>query len=288
MLWQARPGLLAGSAALSSGASVSYAGPGDIVSGATGFWSSARAYSLATAGTNLMDLVDQAGANLVTIKTLGTGFVDLSAISAWVSANSVSTIKVAKLYNQANPGTADMVNSGSISTKPTLTLSALSGLPATTFSGSSGQFLAASSTITQATPFSMSAVVNRTTATSGGFLGADNVQVNLRGAGTANNMGFECGSAVGVSCTDNTFHALNASCPSTSGQGAIRIDGTDTTGQTVGTTGLSGSTLRLGLSNAGIYLYGMLPEAIFYPIAYTTQNRSDMNANHHGTSGYNF
>ncbi|MFT3731122.1 MAG: hypothetical protein QM780_06810 [Hyphomicrobium sp.] len=83
-----------------------FVGSGDVKSGAYAYWSVSRAYSAAyaAAGSPAMDLVDQAGSNQITINVLSNGNVDSSAISAWVSAHSVTTIKVKKLYDQSGNG----------------------------------------------------------------------------------------------------------------------------------------------------------------------------------------
>src|SRR3954462_605040 len=79
-----------------------YTGPGDVVSGAFA-WFGLRGYTAAySTGSNpAVDLVDQAGANPITINILSNGRLDVASINSWVTANSVSTIKVAKLYDQS-------------------------------------------------------------------------------------------------------------------------------------------------------------------------------------------
>src|SRR3974390_3161095 len=69
-----------------------YVGPGDIVSGAT-VWYGLRGYSAAySTGSNpAVDLVDQAGANTITINIKSDGTLDVAAISTWVAAHSVTT-----------------------------------------------------------------------------------------------------------------------------------------------------------------------------------------------------
>lgn len=80
-----------------------YVGPGDIMSGAYAWWG-LRAYNAATAGTPAIDLVDQAGANQVTISTKTDGTLNNAAITAWILANSVTAPKVKKLYDQTGNG----------------------------------------------------------------------------------------------------------------------------------------------------------------------------------------
>jgi hypothetical protein len=83
----------------------SYTGPGDITSGAT-FWYGLRGYSAAySTGTNpAVDLVDQAGANPLTVNILSNGNLDVASIATWVTAHTVPTIKITKLYDQSGNG----------------------------------------------------------------------------------------------------------------------------------------------------------------------------------------
>jgi hypothetical protein len=84
-----------------------FVGSGDIKTGAFAYWSVARAYTAAYAapGTNpSMDLVDQAGANPITINILSSCWVDIASIKAWVAAHTVTTIKIKKLYDQSGNG----------------------------------------------------------------------------------------------------------------------------------------------------------------------------------------
>lgn len=266
----------------------SYQGLGDVVTGATAFASTARAYNAAfTAGsTAIMDLFDQAGAHPTSINVLPTGFVDLAAIAAWVTANSVSTIKVTKLYDQT--GNGNHFSQATLALMPDLSLLAVNGLPALSFP-LSGCFLATSTTFTQAEPIGLSAVFNRVTG-AGGYISASNVTVDLRGAGTANNMGIAFGTTIAMSVTDNAWHAVNTTGSASVGQGATNIDGVDTTGQTTGTTGLSGSALQIGKSSAGAFLIGAkIAEVAFYPILLDATKRGLANTNQHSAAnGYNF
>lgn len=99
--------LMMGQRVSTPGSGVAYSGPGDVKSGFFAWWSVTRGYSAAYAspGNNpAMDLVDQAGANQVTINVKSTGLTDTAAITAWVVANSVTTIRVKKLYDQSGGG----------------------------------------------------------------------------------------------------------------------------------------------------------------------------------------
>lgn len=109
-----------------------YTGPGDVASGALGWWG-LRAYNAAYAtGSNpAIDLVDQAGANPITINILANGKLDVASISTWVTAHTVTTIKVAKLYDQTNNGRPLL--QATLANMPTLNLAALNSLPTISF-----------------------------------------------------------------------------------------------------------------------------------------------------------
>lgn len=99
--------LLMGGKVNTPGAGVAFSGPGDVKSGFFAWWSVTRGYSAAYAspGNNpAMDLVDQAGANQLTVNVKSTGLTDTAAITAWVAANSVTTIRVKKLWDQTGGG----------------------------------------------------------------------------------------------------------------------------------------------------------------------------------------
>jgi hypothetical protein len=131
-----------------------YVGPGDLSSGAYS-WYGLRGYSAAYAsGTNpAVDLVDQAGSNPVTINILSNGKLDVASISAWVSAHSVTTIRVPKLHDQSGNG-RDVSNT-TLANMPFLTLSSLGSLPGLTFSAND---LQTASAINISQPFTVSMV----------------------------------------------------------------------------------------------------------------------------------
>ena len=75
----------------------------------------------------MLDLVDQVGANPITIHALSSGFVDIATITAWVTAHSVTTINIATLYDQSPTGIhATQVT---LAKMPPLLLNTLNGLP---------------------------------------------------------------------------------------------------------------------------------------------------------------
>lgn len=267
----------------------SYAGPGNVLSPAYAWYSSARAYSAAFAagGTAIMDLVDQAGANPITINILTTGFADVTAITNWVTANSVTTIKVAKLYDQTGNG-RDVVQA-TLANMPGLTLNSTptGTLPAVDFTIGTNPVLATTSTYTQAQPLAFSAVYIRTSGTAvGGVIGANaNIIV---GAGSGANLAYAAssGGTFTVAATDNSWHAINALLNGIGTSSAINLDGSDTLGNG-GATGFSSNNIRVGRAAAN-GLVGRVAEAGIWATSTDSTSRGNLNSNQHGTSGYNF
>jgi hypothetical protein len=82
-----------------------FVGAGDVKSSAFAWWG-LRGYNAAYAtGSNpAIDLVDQAGANLITINIKLDGTLDTTAIATWVAAHSVTAPKCKKWYDQSGNG----------------------------------------------------------------------------------------------------------------------------------------------------------------------------------------
>lgn len=269
---------------------VGYQGPGDVVSGARAWGSPARAYNAAYAANvtkPAMDLLDQAGANPVTINILSTGFVDLAAISAWVTAHSVTTIKVTKLYDQT--GNGFHWSNATLASMPALTLLALNGLPALTFTSAANAFLATTTGITQLQPFTFVAAAKRTTnfttiQSMMGWTSSPNGQLEF--TASANTVAITADGTSFVtqgSVTDNAFHAIQGI--SSGASSVIAVDGVENTG-TNAATAPSANFMRLGRFAGGSSLDGMMLEAGFWGSAIS--NRTGLNSNIHGTNGYNF
>ena len=82
-----------------------YKGPGDLKAAAFAWWG-LRGYSAAYSNGNnpAIDLVDQSGANQITINIKSNGSLDTATIVAWIAANSVTAPKVKKWYDQSGHG----------------------------------------------------------------------------------------------------------------------------------------------------------------------------------------
>jgi hypothetical protein len=266
--------------------SSSYTGPGDLVSGSIGWWSCARAYTAAFAagGTAIMDLVDQAGANPVTINILSTGFADLTAISNWVTANSVTTIRVTKLYDQTGSGLH--ATNATLSTMPALTLNVLNGLPVMTLTAARGDRLN-TATFTQAQPFSMSAVTQRTAnfTSEQGILGATPTSIDLQFTATTNQGRASAGSVLTATANNSAWHTMSGVLNGASS--ALVVDGAATTGAG-GANAFSTVGLRVGRSSSGGSLDGQIAECGIWPSAFDATQYGNLNTNPRAAGVYNF
>lgn len=230
----------------SAGGGGGYTGPKD-VSGAAVAWYGLRSYSAAYAtGSNpAVDLVDQAGANAITININSSGNLDVSAITAWVTAHSVTTILVTKVYDQQGTNHMNQVALGSM---PALILSAFGSHPAISVDAATPRFITGGS-VTQAQTFTQSIVSRQVTA---GGLGqvfgnsAASPGVFYNGANTA--VIWAGGSFSSVTASDSTPHSITGFYNNTSS--SIAIDGGAPTGSlTPGTDGFSSAQMCISESS---------------------------------------
>ncbi len=300
------PGVFQNRAAMDAAPIVGYQGPGDIVSGALAWGSCSRVYSvsLASTSTSMCDLVDTATGTVAicTLRGSSTGFVDLAG-SYCVGSTTPATAcaaaaggacRVSKVNDQIG-GTSGWINATN-STRPTLTFSAINGLPGITCTAAANSLLATSTTfgsggtVAISSPFTWVAVAERNNNTG--------VEQSVLGWTTSPNglLGFNNAAATAVvtadnaskvtlgSVADNAFHAMIGIVNSTT-TGVLAVDGIENTGTTA-TSVPANVTSRLCRSAGGISLDGFIMEAGLWGSAIT--NRSGLNSNMHGTSGYNF
>jgi hypothetical protein len=257
-----------------------YIGPGDILPSWYAWASPARAYNsaYATACGPAMDLQDQAGANPITINILPSGFADVVTLAAWVAANSVTTIKVAKLYDQT--GNGRHFTQATLANMPNLTASGLNGLPVLNFPGS--VFVLGTAVVTVAQPLTYSAVYIRPGSANGGIFGANNAFAYL-GGGSTNIVQINAGSPATAAAADNAWHGVQALFSGTSS--FANVDGTETS-VNPSTNGLSASSIQFGRCN-GLELTGSIAEGGMYSAAATqASQRNALFANQNSNYGY--
>jgi hypothetical protein len=280
----------------------SYQGPGDTFStSVVGAYSCAEAYTAAYAsgGGNACDLVDSAAPTTVicTLKFLATGKVDLASASCTGSVTPATkcaaatggVCNISKVYDQSGNG-RDMIQV-TAANQPTLLLSSTptSTLPAINCgTAASNISLQIAGTITQGMPFTMFAVMIRTsdfTSTGGamgGILGS-----NIQGIGSgssANTVTMSNGNVTSAAATDSVWHAVGGLANGASG--AINVDGSDSTVNT-GVNSFSAAAFRLCRGNSAQYP-GRIAEAIFYGATTTSTDRGNLSTNAHSSGRYNF
>lgn len=261
-----------------------YTGPGDIV--AFNYWWGLRAYSAAKAAAApaVLDLLDQAGANAITINLLTTGQLDTASIATWVAAHSVTTIKVTKIYEQVG---TNHLTQATLANMPTLNLTGGPGgsFAALLFTRASSQTISSGALTGGATqPISMSVVAERT-GTTGSFntvIGVGAAEVLFNNA--ANGLGGYAGAVLAdtTHSADSAWHAAQVLFSAT---GSVVVDGnTPVTGSIGSGAVTAGAVIGNGV---GGFLDGRFMEAGLV-MSDISSNFNSLNTNQHGASGYNF
>ena len=284
----------------SVGSAPSYQGPGDIVSGALAWGSCARVYnaSLASTSTSLCDLVDSvSGAAVGTLRGSAAGTVDLSAYfsgsvtpAAACAAAGGGACRVSKVYDQIG-GTAGWTNATN-GQRPILTFSAQNGLPGMTGTAAGNTNLTTVATFTRAQPWTQVMVAKRTAnfTTSQSLMGSSGAFNHCTSfTSSANTAGFSSDGVSTItqgSVTDSNFHAIQV-VADTSPNSVLAVDGTETTGN-AGTGAFSSNTSRIMRCSGGLSMDGVFLEGGLWPAGFNGTQRTNMNSNLHGASGYNF
>lgn len=265
-------------------AAAGYVGPGDVVSGAYA-WYGLRGYTAAySTGSNpALDLVDQANANPITINILANGRLDVASISAWVTANSVSTIKVKRVYDQT--GNARHMNQATLANMPVLNLTGFGSLPAIEVTAASSQGVSTGA-LTLAQPQTWSMVFKRNS--SGTTTREAITFAAMRVFSQQNVVRLDAGtSSATVAATDAAWHAMQGVFDSSSS--AIYLDGSSSTGLNVGTGSPAGNALAVGPPAVSNYFDGAYAEWGVWPSVLNGTQAGDVNTNQHSAAnGYNF
>lgn len=117
-------------------AATAYVGPGDVVSGARGWWG-LRAYTSSSIGSNAVRLRRDSDNAEQDFATIAGGGLDLTAISAFKGA---ANLFVVKLYDQT--GNGNDATQATAANQPAFTLSAIGSLPGATYNNTgSGAWL---------------------------------------------------------------------------------------------------------------------------------------------------
>lgn len=271
-----------------------YQGPGDVVSGATVWGSCARVYTAAQASTatSLCDLVAiTGGAAVCTLRGSSTGLVDLAASycagttpAAACAAASGGACRVTKVYDQT--GSGNHFIQAALAQMPALAFAAINSLPVLRCTNAASTSMATGN-LTQAQSYSMSTVFNRTgsVTTLSAAIGALSAGGLVGGSTSANTSTANSGANLTRTGNDNAFHAIQGVMNNLTG--ANNTDGSDTTGSTGGGA-FSATALRICRTSSGVSSDMDVAEGGLWPIGFDATQRTNMNANQHGSNGYNF
>lgn len=283
------PGMPAASAA-------AFVGVGDVVATWAAWGSCARVFTAAqaTTSTSLCDLVDTSSraAVICTLRGSSTGFVDLAGSyctggltpAAKCAAATGGVCAVAKVYDQTG-NSRDWTRADG--NQPTLTFSAVGGLPGLTCTNAAAsQMNSPSFTIAQ--PYSVSVVAKRTgsTGTITSILGENSGgSINFGYAASVNTANLSSPTALTATASDSAFHAMQGVANSASSE--LVVDGASTSGNS-GTTGITVG-VRICRSSAGNSIDGQVMEVGVWSGALNATQYGNINTNQHSAAnGYNF
>ena len=226
--------------------SSSYTGPGDINGTAHAFWST-RGVTSAFSG-NVFRICDQATGAVCADATFASGVLTLPTLGG--NACGVITCVVSTIYDQSGSskcsGPCD-VTQATNSLRPVLTLNCQNSKVCITFDGGSvTQCLLSGTSATQAQAVSFSAVFNHTALANRAMFALGNSVIFFGSAG-ANEYFIANNSFFNFAATDNTNHALQALFNGAGG--SVYLDGTATTGQNLGSSGITAAAFGIGANN---------------------------------------
>jgi hypothetical protein len=268
----------------------SYSGPGDIASGAIAFYNVGRAYNLAYAQalSAAADLVDTAtGLVTGTMHFLSTGFVNKTELTGGGQACQTAC-SITKLYDQT--GNGNHVVQATLANMPGLTFNAQNGLPC--LANNAGQsWLQTAGTISQAVPFTETAVAERT----GSFTTAQRIAANGNGvtgslgwSNSANSIVYRNGTVVTLTAADSAFHALLGISSNTAPLFAVDSSANTSTSSN-GTNSLASNEVILNTTahNAGL-VSGFVCERGIWPADLNSSYQAMLANMRSATNGWNF
>jgi hypothetical protein len=203
-----------------------YEGPGDIVSGAShhyGVYAYDAAY--ATGSNPCMDLVDQADGNPITVNIATDGIIDIAAIATWVTANSVTTIRIEKIYDQID--TDHLLRGSDVANFPELKLNASGSVPSIRNPAEDRYIISSTGITSIAQPFTIMGVAKRVSganAFSPPFGNTSEGQVHFWNDSQLILTGGSVVSATGTTTSENVFLTMGGLFSGASSKGII--DGT--------------------------------------------------------------
>ena len=230
-----------------------YVGPGDIVSGALGWWG-LRGYDAAYSGNaaNICLPADSTCANT----TISAGnLVIPGSLRTCNNSTVICTIKT--FYDQSGNG-IDLTQA-TIANRATLVLDCIGSLPCAQFMASSSQIYTSSVDIAQTQPYTFSVVANRNgnLAAINGLIASNGTDQSLYAAASYAYWDIYDGtSQVGAAASNNNFHAAQTVFNGSSS--LLYVDDVSTAAASIGTSSferycLPRGTVRILFFNYGIY-----------------------------------
>lgn len=254
-----------------------FVGSNDAVSGAKEIWSDRCAdAALATGTTKIFNITRASDSTSTDVVCLTSGAGDVATASAFCAS---TTCKIGTFYGQL--GFMNLVE-GTSAARPVLTFSAVGTRMCATFS--SGTVLPGSS-VTQAQPFTMTAVVVRTSGTAAQTIFESATNDTGLNFSTANLVGITANSGstqLVASETDGAPHAVVGAYNGASS--LVVVDGAaPVTSPSPGTSGLSG-VLRMGTGFAD--LLGIVCEMRLDYVALNSTQAATLVSNMRGFYGF--
>lgn len=270
----------------------SYAGPGDVKSGASAWWG-LRAYSAATAGNRAANICNSGDANCADINTLANGNFDVTTAqgSPLNCGGTGGTCTVKILYDQSGANSCSSaacdLSQPTAATRPVLTFSCLGSLPCMTGSTATGA-MQTGGTSSIAQPFTITAAAQRT----GNFTAYNTIIANAGGSvglyfnTTGNADFFVGGTDHAFAASNSAWHALQAIGSGTSSSGTT--DGSTTAISAATTAFTSSAAIRAfnDTSAPGDAMVGTVGEFGVWSSAFSGTDLTNMNSNIHSYWGF--
>lgn len=226
----------------------SYTGPGNVVSGASGWWGF-RAYNAAyaTGSNNAINIRRTSDNTTSNIVILSNGNLDTATASTFCNATSCF---LTEAYDQS--GNARHQSQATAANQPQLKFNCIGSLPCMQFTGA--LFLGSATIPALTQPITYSVVAERTSNVAFDSLlsaFAGSAGAVMQGNSTsANSWRGYAGNAVPFSPSDNAAHNVQMVFNGTGG--AVNLDGTDTTSVNYGTqAGQTGIAIGSDVSGGG-------------------------------------
>jgi hypothetical protein len=281
-------------AGLGAPGGVTYQGPIDAagLGSAFGAYSVARAMLASYAGSALATVADvSTGLTTCVLSSKANGFADLTTSSCAAGTLTVPafcTAHTSCVITQVNDqsGNARHVVQATLANMPAIVFNSINGLPAINCATGTSTFLSTSGTFTQAQPFTMSAVYQRTAnfTTLSPAMGAAASTVMIGATSSANAAGIDAGTIFGATANDSAWHGIQGLFSGNSSN--INIDGVEPSTAAAGGGTLSSEALHLCRAFA-TQAKGLLPEAIMWAVTSNSTARGNIYTNEHGVNGYN-